>query len=171
MKKRLENRLKYLYSGELFALILFIPLSYLLNSTYPDLYLYSLYSFWTSFLFLEFLLLQGVFYWYTKLKKLRTENSSITPIKTIRLLKIFKTANFALIIISIIMFALDIVNWNFDLPTGGLLIAGFIYFFAILEFINYYYVQISYDNSSDIRYLLKTKKLKKSCISKDLKRI
>ncbi|MEH6943133.1 general stress protein, partial [Bacillus sp. JJ722] len=29
----------------------------------------------------------------------------------------------------------------------------------------------SYDNSSDIKYLLKNKKLKQSCISKDFKRL
>ncbi|MFJ7934544.1 general stress protein [Sporosarcina sp. NPDC096371] len=171
MKKRLENRLIYLYSGELFSLILFIPLSYLLNLSYPNLRLYTLYSFWASFFFLEFLLLQGSIYWYTKLKRLRNENKSITSVGVIRRLKSLKKINFGLIIVSIIMFAIDIVRWHSALPLGGLLLAVFIYIFAILEFINYFYVQLSYDNSSDVRNLLKTKKLKRACINRDFKRI
>lgn len=171
MRKRLENRLKYLYSGELLSLIMFIPLSYLLNLSYPGLRIYSLYSFWVSFFFLEFLLLQGTIYWYTKLKRLRIEHTSKTPIRTIRRLKNLKKVNFGLIIVSLIMFAIDIVKWQPALPLGGLLLAVFIYVFAISEFINYFYVQLSYDNRSDIRYLFKTKKLKRACINKDFKRI
>ncbi|MEH7148493.1 general stress protein, partial [Priestia megaterium] len=31
-------------------------------------------------------------------------------------------------------------------------------------------IQLSYDNISDIKYLLKSKKLKQSCMNKDFKR-
>ena len=84
LKKMLETRLAYLYSGELFSLIMFVPTSYLINYAFPNLQLYSLYSFWVSFILLEFLLLQGTIYWYIKLKRLRNENNPITPIKVVR---------------------------------------------------------------------------------------
>ncbi|MFY0757289.1 general stress protein [Metabacillus dongyingensis] len=170
MKKKLEKRLTYLYSGELASIILFVFVSYLLNRAYPSLQLYSLYSFWVSFLLLEFLLLQGTIYWYTKLKGLRSENTSITPIRTVRQLQRLKNLNMVLIIVSIIVLAFDFIKWYPSLPLGGFLIAGFVYIFAVLEYINYFYVQLSYDNISDIKYLLKTKKLKEACISKDFKR-
>ncbi|MFK2825327.1 general stress protein [Bacillus sp. B190/17] len=170
MKKKLEKRLTYLYSGELISVILFIFVSYLLNRAYPSLQLYSLYSFWVSFLFLEFLLLQGTIYWYLKLQRLRIENTSISPIRIVRQLQYFKKLNMVLIIVSIIVFAVDFVKWYPSFPLGGLSIAGFVYIFAVLEYINYFYVQLSYDNISDIKYLLKTKKLKRACISKDFKR-
>lgn len=171
MKGIIENRFDHLYKGESFALILFIPLSYLIHYTYPNLQLYSLFSFWISFFLLEFILLQGVYYWYSKSKRLKTEKKSITPIKTVRLLKNMKKINIALIIFSVFAFLLDIFIHLTSLPIGGLYLSGFIYIFAILEFINYFYIQLSYDNASDIKYLIKTKKLKRSSLSKDFKRI
>lgn len=54
LKKTLEKRLAYLYSGELFSIITFVPVSFLLNYALPNLQLYSLYSFWVSFILLEF---------------------------------------------------------------------------------------------------------------------
>lgn len=171
MKRVLEKRFKYLYTGERFAIILFIPLSYIINYVYPNLQLYSLLSFWISFFLLLFILIQGTYYWHSKWKRLITENKSTTPIKTVKLLKKMKTINVGLIIFSVILFVIDMLIHYPDLPINGLIISGFIYIFAILEFINYFYIQLSYDNLSDIRYLLKTKKFKRSCLSKDFKRI
>lgn len=170
MKYKLEKRLAYLYSGELVSLVLFVILSYAANYLYPTLRLYSLYSFWTSFIFLELLLLQGTSYWYIKLKRLRKENISITPIKIVRQLHRLKTVNFILILISLIAFILDFIKWYPSFPLGGLQISFFIYMFALLEYINYFYIQLSYDNISDIKHLLKSRRLKQSCMNKDFKR-
>ncbi|MBM7699430.1 hypothetical protein [Kurthia huakuii] len=170
MKKMLENRLAYLYSGELFSLIMFVPTSYLINYAFPNLQLYSLYSFWVSFILLEFLLLQGTIYWYIKLKRLRNENNPITPIKVVRQLHSLKTVNIIVIVSTIIVFAFDFIEWYPSLPLSGLTIAFFIYIFAILEFINYFYMQLSY-NISDSKGLLRNRKLKTSCMNKDFKRI
>lgn len=170
LKYKLEKRLAYLYSGELVSLVLFVILSYAANYLYPTLRLYSLYSFWISFIFLELLLLQGTFYWYIKLKRLRKENISITPMKIVRQLHRLKILNISLIFISLIAFIVDFIKWYPSFPLGGLQISFFIYIFAVLEYINYFYIQISYDNISDIKYLLKSKKLKQSCMNKDFKR-
>jgi len=80
MKHNLEKRLSYLYTGELFSVITFIFTSYLLNYAYPTLHLYSLYSFWVSFLLLEFILLQGVIYWYVKWKRLKKRKHLLRPL-------------------------------------------------------------------------------------------
>lgn len=170
LKYKLEKRLAYLYSGELVSLVLFVILSYAANYLYPTLQLYSLYSFWISFVFLELLLLQGTFYWYIKLKRLRKENISITPMKIVRQLHHLKILNISLIFISLIAFIVDFIKWYPSFPLGGLQISFFIYIFAVLEYINYFYIQISYDNISDMKYLLKSKKLKRSCMNKDFKR-
>ncbi|MFP3468348.1 hypothetical protein, partial [Leifsonia sp. SIMBA_070] len=74
VKKLLEKRLAYLYKGERNAIIVFIVISYLYNFAFPSIQLYSLFSFWTSFLLLEFILLQGTIYWYKKWDRLRKEN-------------------------------------------------------------------------------------------------
>ena len=49
MRKELEKRLSYLYTGESIAIVGFIIVSFLLNKANPQLQLYSLTSFWVSF--------------------------------------------------------------------------------------------------------------------------
>jgi len=171
LKGHIENRLKFLYSGELAAVISFVILSVLINQNYPDLKLYSLFSFWTAFLLLEFLLLQGTMYWYTKLKRFRNEKTFITPEKVVY--KLIKLRKINLLLISIPLFALiyDFLRLQSPLPVGGLLIALFIYLFAILEYINYFYTQLSYDNISDLRYLKQQRALKQSSIKRDINRL
>ncbi|PEI93013.1 general stress protein [Bacillus pseudomycoides] len=171
MRRNIEKRLFYLYTGELFSIISFVFLSYLINYVYPKLHLYSLYSFWISFLLLEFLLLQGTVYWYVKWKRLKQEKTSITPVWIVQRLKNLQKVNVGMMIAGLIMFVIDFFYWYPLLPLGGLSIAGFIYVFALLEYINYYYVQLSYDNISDIKYLVKSKRLKQASINKDFKRI
>lgn len=171
MKEKLKKRLEFLYKGERFAIIMFIPPAFLIPYVYPNLQLYSLLSFWISFFLLEFILIQGTYYWHSKWKRLTTEKKSITPIRTVKHLEKLKPVNISIIIFSVIIFFIDVyIHYPF-LPIGGLLLSGFILIFAFLEFINYFYVQLSYDNRSDLRHLIKTKKLKRSCLSQDFKHI
>lgn len=171
MKNRLKRRFEYLYRGESFAIISFIILVPLISYTYPKLQLYSLISFWVSFFLLEFILIQGTYYWYSKWKRLTTENNSITPKKTVIRLKKIKKVNIGILIFSIIAFLIDLCIHYPSLPIGGLILSGCILIFAFLEFINYFYIQLSYDNRSDLTYLIQTRKLKRSCLSKDFKQM
>ncbi len=171
MRKHVEKRLSYLYTGESMAVVGFIFVSFLLNKAYPKLQLYSLASFWLSFFLLEFLLVQGSVYWHAKRKRLKKENISVTPVGIVKQLKNLKKWNIGLMIVSPFMFVFDFVKWYPSLPLGGLYLSGFIYIFAILEYINYFHIQLSYDNLSDIKYLLKSKRLKQACLSKDFERI
>ena len=171
MKERLKKRFEFLYKGERFAIIMFIPPAFLIPYAYPNLQLYSLLSFWTSFFFLEFILIQGTYYWHSKWKCLISGEKSLTPVRTVKQLKKLKSVNIGIIIFAIITLFFDLyIHYPF-LPIGGLLLSGFILTFSFLEFINYYYVQLSYDNRSDLRYLIKNKKLKRSCLNQDFKRI
>lgn len=171
LRKRIEKRLSYLYSGELFATISFIFVACYASYVYPTLRLYALFSFWTSFILLELLLLQGSMYWHAKLKRLRKENTSITPIKIVRQLHCLKLLNLTWIMISGVTFIIDLIRWQHLLPTAGFAIALFIYLFAILEYINYFHIQLSYDSISDIKNLLQSRRLKQSSMNKDLKRL
>lgn len=119
MKKTLEKRLKYLFSGELTSLIVFLFLSYLLNSVYPNLHLYSLGSFWISFFLLEFLLLQGTIYWHLKLKQLKKQYTPNTTINSIQKFKFLKKLNGFLIFAPFIAFVTDLYLWKSNLPVGG----------------------------------------------------
>lgn len=131
MKSSLKRRFEYLYTGELSALILFIPLSFLIHYAYPNLQLYALLSFWTSFLLLEFILIQGSYYWYTKWKRLTREKKSITPIRTVKLLKRCKRINVVLMSVAFSGFFIDLSILYPSLPIGGLLVSGFIFIFLL----------------------------------------
>ncbi len=146
MRKGLEKRLSYLYTGESMAVVGFIIVSFSLNKAYPLLQLYSLFSFWVSFFLLEFLFVQGSVYWHAKWKRLMKENISVTPVRLFKQIKNLEKWNIGLIIVSPIMFVFDFFKWYPSLPLGGLYLSGFIYIFAILEYINYFHFQLSYDN-------------------------
>ena len=171
LRRQVEKRLSYLYTGESMAVVGFIIVSFLLNKAYPQLQLYSLTSFWLSFFLLELLLVQGSIYWYSKWKRLKRENTSVTPIQMVQQLKKIQKWNISLMIVPPFIFVIDFLQWYPSLPIDGLSISGFIYIFAILEYINYFHIQLSYDNSSDIKYLLKSKRLKQACLSKDFERV
>ncbi|MBD3107908.1 general stress protein [Bacillus sp. AGMB 02131] len=171
MKAQLEKRFKYLFSGEGVALISFIPLGYLIDHTYPNLQLYGLFSFWISFFLLEFILLQGVIYWYIKWSRLRKENRLSTPVVVIKWFRRLQKVNVLLLVIGLLSFVIDFYKWRPAIPEGGFSLSIFIYVFAVLEYINYYHIQLSYDNRSDIQHLLKTKRLKEAAIRKDLRRL
>jgi hypothetical protein len=171
MRRELEKRLSYLYTGESMAVVGFLIVSFLLNKAYPQLQLYSLYSVWVSFFFLEFLLVQGSMYWYSKWRRLKSENTSVTPIIMVQRLKKVQKWNIGLMIVPPFMFVFDFFKWDPSLPLGGLSLSVFIYIFAVLEYINYFHIQLSYDNRSDMKYLLKSKKLKQASLSKDFERI
>ncbi|MBY6052813.1 general stress protein [Cytobacillus firmus] len=170
MRNRVLKRLSYLYTGETTSLIMFVFISYLVNYTYPDLHLYSLFSFWSSFLLLELLLLQGSIYWFVKWKRLKKENTSAAPIRLVEHLWAIKKWNIATILIIPAAFIADFYMWQPSIPQG-ITIAAFIYIFAILEYINYFHIQLSYDNRSDINSLKQTKRFKQACLSKDFKRL
>ncbi|WP_338450592.1 general stress protein [Niallia oryzisoli] len=167
MRQALEKRFSFLYSGELSAVVMFIFVSIMVNRAYPELHLYSLLSFWASFLLLEFLLIQGSFYWYSKWRRLKREKISVTPMNVVQLLWKLKKWNIGLISLTSVAFVADFMRWSPTLPIGGLSLSCFIYIFAILEYINYFHIQLSYDNRSDIEYLRKTKRLKKSSLNRD----
>lgn len=171
MKDQLEKRFKYLYSGEGVALVCFIPLSYLIDYTFPNLQLYRLFSFWVSFFLLEFILVQGMVYWYIKWSRLKKENTLSAPADVIKWFARLQKVNVVLIAIGLLSIVIDFYMWRPAIPEGGFSLSIFIYVFAVLEYINYYHIQLSYDNRSDVQYLLKTKRLKEAAIRKDLRRL
>ncbi len=48
--------------------------------------------------------------------------------------------------------------------------SGLLFLFAFLEFINYYYYQLSHDSKNDLRYLLQHKRLRHSLLYRDMKK-
>ena len=113
LRKELEKRFFYLWTGGPMALISFILLSIYVNHSYPLLKLYSLYSFWISFFLLEFLLVQGSIYWMSsKLNFIKERrNRYETPVGIVKKLRTLKKWNIGLMIISPFLFAIDFFKW------------------------------------------------------------
>ncbi|WP_294741975.1 general stress protein [uncultured Exiguobacterium sp.] len=171
MKRLVAERLAYLYRGELFTVITILPLSWVGNRVFPRLQLFELSSFWMSLFLFELLLIQGAWYWYSKSRQLKEEGTSITPESVVRRLFLCRILNLALIVLTACAFGLDWIRFQSDFPVYGLRITLFLYVFAILEYINYFHIQLMYDNRSDVQYLIRNRRLKRSALYKDIRRL
>jgi len=171
MRQIVAERFAYLYRGELFTVITILPLSWFGNRLFPQLQLFELSAFWMSLFLFELLLIQGASYWYSKWSRLKKEGTSITPVSVVQRLKSCRVINLSLIALTTCMFGIDWIRFQSEIPVSGLQIALLLYVCAILEYINYFHIQLMYDNRSDVQYLIRNKRLKRSALSKDIQRL
>lgn len=163
-KQKLIKRFKHYYPIEKFHAFvsfpaLFVYLVY--NYSFQDVF-FLLYGVLTCII----ILIQGQHYWKLKLNKLT--NKPFDQEKNINFFKNSKKLNWILIgLIPIILF-IQLFQNNWEV-THKFLVGIFLNIFAILEHINYYYRQLTIDKLSDLRYLIRNKKLKIASLAKDLK--
>lgn len=166
-KERLIKRLKWYYPLEKFHAFFTIPL----------LLFYSLFSYPISdiiiliygLLVCMIVLYQGQLYWKLKLQTLL--GKKIDQEHFINFYKKSKKLNLILIGLMpvILLFQIIIQDWNFSL--NSLFLWGlFANLFAVLEHINYYQLQLMIDNSYDVKYVIRNKRLKTASLAKDLNR-
>ncbi len=147
-KDRLINRLRQLYILE-FLNIFFLPFAFWLfgHSRNQDL---GVNSFVTMTLN-GILLLEGSYLWFCILRQLRTKEQ----FDFIRTFKALKTLNFGLFILTAVILALNPFLGTLD-KIGTTLFFGL----AILEHVNYFEIQLMYDNKNDINYIRQHRRLK-----------
>jgi len=164
-KKRLIKRLEWYYPTE--RLHTYV--------TFPVLLLYLLYTNpKRNMILLSFglmvcivILYQGQYYWKLKLDRLK--GVEINQDASIRFFNKSKRLNWLLIslMLPVLFIQLYIQKWNVE--SNNMFLWGVLAnVFAVLEHINYYYIQLMIDNKYDIKYFFKNKKLKKSSLAKDL---
>jgi hypothetical protein len=112
------------------------------------------------------ILAQGVLYWQLKLQAI--QHGKTLPAYFNRLYSVFKWVDVGLLVLCPL---LALPGWltpamNFQISFGSTLV----YLFAILEYVNYYYYQLSHDNWNDIQYLLKHRRLRRSHLYMDMHR-
>ncbi len=110
------------------------------------------------------ILLQGQYYWNLKLIKL--EGRLINQKQNLLLFKRMRRFNWCLISLMPICFVIQILFLQID--RGTLAWGVFVNLFGAAEFVNYYYFQLSIGKLTDLKYLLKFKRLKVSSLNKDL---
>ena len=115
-------------------------------------------------IFVSFILLQGVVYWRMKLTA--TQTDSEISVEKLKLFRPIRSLNWLILI----------AWWAIALLTGPHTqfewIAGiFLWTLVLLEQINYFYFQLMYDFSADWKRLLKTRRLRKPSLRRQLERL
>lgn len=165
-KRKMIKRLKSYYPMERFHAFVTFPaiLIYLiLENSFTDIF-FLLYG----VLICIIILIQGQHYW--KLKLYRLMNKPFNQEKNLNIFKNSKKINLILIGLIPIIFGFQFYlnEWQF-IPENLILWGVLANLFAVLEHINYYNRQLMIDNSSDLEYLKRNKRLKVASLAKDLK--
>ncbi len=164
-RQNIINRLLYLRNWEFINIFLMPVCLYItlasLNIRHWQPYAYSMFV-------ICVILAQGVIYWHLKLQIIRRDETSL-PHYFYKVFPLFKRLNVILLAIYLLLFFLGKTTSlvNFQVSVGS----SAIYLFAILEYINYYYFQLSHDNMNDIRFLLEHRKIRRSPLYVDMQRV
>jgi len=170
IKKRMHNKVKKklfgLFTGEWFAALMFAVLwvlyLYLLEGF--EVYLTSAPSLY-AFVLLEWILLQGGYYWFLKWRQVRGKSFSNLPDHQLKLFAFLKKSNLFLIAIGSIVLIYQCYVFAADFYWFL-----FLFSFAVIEHINYYHIRLSYMSVEEIKELLGQKRLRRSLLAKELKK-
>jgi len=162
--QKIKKRLFNLWTGEFAALLAFILFYYTFKQNlHMEMGLVIVYP----FSLLIFVLLQGSYYWLHCLLRLNKWVRNPNSFKVLyRVLKILD-----LVIIALFPFIM-LYSWlgGPQLTWKKTLIAVFIFLFGLAEYINYFFIRLSYSNWKDIVSLIKFRNLKRSALNKELSR-
>lgn len=165
MKDKLIKRLREYYKLEKFHTIWISLFCIFLNIKFG--WIQSLLLSYGMFL-VVFILAQGTYYW--KLKLYELQDKDVDNQKVLKRFRRFELINSCLIFIFPSILVTQTLYFNkifvLQLNKGWALFA---YVFGIAEHVNYYYVQLMYDNKNDWKYLQIYKRLKIASLRKDLK--
>jgi len=164
-RSRLIKRLKWYYPTEKFHTFVTFPGFLLYHLIYYPLRNVVLLSYGLVVCIL--ILYQGQYYWKLKLSGLKGE-----PVEQKNNIKFFeksKRLNWILILLMlpVLLVQLYLQNWSVD-SNNRFFWGVLANVLAILEYVNYYHIQLMIDNKYDVRYLVKNKRLKKASLAKDL---
>jgi hypothetical protein len=160
MKNQLKKRMVYLWTFELFNAVIVFPGVYLSISRNVRLGWFSLVALGVVCA----ILVIGAIFWFLKWRALSGSQRLYQP-STRRFFRACKSG-FALVLP--VLFILLAVRACGHVPFAELFVGGLLSIMALLEYINYYVVQLSYDNRADLRYLLTVRRLKKAVMVREL---
>ena len=158
-ESKIKQELTKLWTGELVAVISFwicfyIFKKWLINTKMLISVIYPL-------AVLSFILIQGSIYWLILLKRLSTPQFAIT--NTRKVYSILKIVDFLLLCVGIPIIILNYVN------VTVMISANFILAFAVIEWINYYKIRLSYSyNPLALLKYIKNGKLSKSRLAREI---
>ena len=161
-KKLMKKKLTNLASGELVAVLVFWMNFFLLKKWI--LTTGAFVSISLSLYILSFILIQGSVFWWILLK--RISNPEFAEKYTGKIYKILKKLDLILLTVGIFVILLNHSNFS------TFVISFSIWIFAVIEWVNYYLLQLSYSlNPAVLWRYLRHRKLKKSKIAKEIEKI
>lgn len=164
MHKKVEKKLFNLCTGEFTATVMFIVvwLMYMQSFERFERYLTSYTSIY-AFILLEFILLQGTYYWFLKWRQVKQKDFTNLPNEKLRFFAMFNKINLVLITIGLGIFIYVFIEQNYNLYWYG-----FLFIFAIIEYLNYYKVRLSYMSVGEIKEFIQQKGFRRSKLAREL---
>ena len=161
MKKPMKRKLTSLATGELVAVLVFWMNFFLLKKWI--LTTRALISISFSLFVLSFILIQGSVFWWILIK--RISNPGFAERYTGKIYRVLKILDLILLGVGALIIML---NYS-EFPTSIISLA--IWFFAVIEWINYFKWQLSYSLNPAVllKYILQ-RKLRKSKIAKEIEK-
>ena len=166
MHQKLTKKLFNLFIGELAATIIFavLGLMFLNIHDWTNPHLTSFAPLF-AFLLLEFLLIQGSYYWFLKWTQAKRRGFSKLPDQQLKLFQHLKRVNLFLLGVGFVLVIYELLHFPKEL--FWLL---FLYIFALGEYINYYHVRLSYQTTEEAKDFMRQKKFRKSKLAEELKK-
>lgn len=162
VKRRLRKRLNYLWTFELAnALLVFPGVYYFISLNYR--------LGWFSFISLAVvcaILIIGAAFWF--LKKRTLDGSEFLFQLSVR--HFFRASKIVFGAALLVLFVLFVIRafGQKAVPPADLVVGSILTILVGLEYVNYYFVQLSYDNRADIQYLLRHRRLKRAIMVREL---
>lgn len=162
VRKKLEKKLLSLFLGELVAVCMFLFLWFQFIDKYGVVFTKPANLF--GFVLLEFILLQGSYYWWIKYRSARSGLTKGLGTNHVRLFKALKVFNIGLLIVGLMVMGLQWQQMN-----GTFYLYLFLYCFALVEYINYFHIRLSYMYAGEFKELWRKKRLSRSVLARDLR--
>ena len=163
MKKPMKQKLTSLATGELVAVLVFWMNFFLLKKWILTTGALISISISFSLFVLSFILIQGSVFWWILIK--RISNPRFAERYTGKIYRVLKSLDLILLGVGILI----IIFNSSEFPTSIIFLA--IWFFAVIEWINYFKWQLSYSLNPAVllKYILQ-RKLRKSKIAKEIEK-
>ena len=163
MKKLMKQKLTSLATGELVAVLVFWMNFFLLKKWILTTGALISISISFSLFVLSFILIQGSVFWWILIK--RISNPRFAERYTGKIYRILKSLDLILLGVGALIIML---NYS-EFPTSIISLA--IWFFAVIEWMNYFKLQLSYSLNPAVllKYILQ-RKLRKSKIAKEIEK-
>jgi hypothetical protein len=153
--------MRYLWTGELVNALVTVPALYYAMAIRHRLGWFSLYS----LLLVCAILLVGSLFWYLKGQDLGGARRLARPGTRRFFLATKRISGMALLVGLALLAVRSMVG---GAHRAELLVGSGLFVFALLEHIDYYWIQLKYDNANDIRYLVTHRRLKRAAMVREL---